>query len=203
MQVFQETGKGVWYSHLFKSFPQFVMIHPVKGFSVVNETEVALSAQSFSHAWLVVTPWTVPPRLFCPWEFLRSKNNGVGCHFSLQASSSCRKQIQVTCIGRQILYHCATWKVDIFMEFPCFLYDPVNVGNLISGSFAFSKPSLYIWRFLVHILLKPSLKDFDHNLTRSWIKCNCTINLASWFLQLDGSWINSAKFFHNFISGFP
>ena len=55
-------------------------------------------------------------------------------------------------------------EVDIFLEFPCFLYDPVNVGNLISGSSAFSKPSLYIWKFLVHILLKPSLKDFEHNL---------------------------------------
>ena len=51
-------------------------------------------------------------------------------------------------------------EVDVFLEFPCFLYDPTNVGNLISGSSVFSKPSLYIWKFLVHILLKPSLKDF-------------------------------------------
>ena len=93
MQVFQEIGKGVWYSHPFKSFPQFVMIHPVKGFSVVNETEV-----------------------------------------------------------------------DVFLEFPCFLYDPANVGNLISLPYAFSKPSLYIWKFLTQILLKPSLNDFDHKL---------------------------------------
>ena len=54
---------------------------------------------------------------------------------------------------------------DVFLEFPCFLYDPTNVGNSISGSFAFSKPSLYIWKFLVRILLKSSLKDFEHNLT--------------------------------------
>ena len=56
-------------------------------------------------------------------------------------------------------------EVDIFLEFPCFLYDSMTVGNLISGSSAFSKPSLYIWEFSVHVLLKPSLKDFEHNLT--------------------------------------
>ena len=56
-------------------------------------------------------------------------------------------------------------EVDVFLEFPCFLYDPVNVGNLIAGFSAFSKPSLNIYNFLVHILLKPHLKDFEHNLT--------------------------------------
>ena len=54
-------------------------------------------------------------------------------------------------------------EVDIFLEFPSFLYDPVNVGNLISGSSAFSKPSLDIWKFSVHVMLKPSLEDFEHN----------------------------------------
>ena len=82
----------VWYSYLFKSFLQFVVIHTVKGFHVVNEAEV-----------------------------------------------------------------------DVFLEFPCFYYDPMNVGNLISGSSAFSKPSLYVWKFLAHMLLKPSLKDFEYN----------------------------------------
>ena len=83
----------VWYSHLFKNFPQFVVIHTVKGFSVVNETEV-----------------------------------------------------------------------DVFLEFPCFLCDPVDVGNLISGTSAFSKSSLYIWKVSVHVLLKSSLKDFEDDL---------------------------------------
>ena len=55
-------------------------------------------------------------------------------------------------------------EVDVVLEFPCFLYDPENVDNLISGSSAFSKSNLYIWKFLLHILLKPSLKDFEHNL---------------------------------------
>ena len=52
-------------------------------------------------------------------------------------------------------------EVDIFLTFSCFLYDPVNVGNLISGSSAFSKPSLNIWKFLAHIMLKPSMKQFN------------------------------------------
>ena len=55
-------------------------------------------------------------------------------------------------------------EVDVFLEFSCFLYDPMNVHNLISGSSAFSKPSLYILKFSVHVLLKPSLKVFEHNL---------------------------------------
>ena len=55
-------------------------------------------------------------------------------------------------------------EVDVFLEFPCFLYDLTNVCNLISGSSAFSKFSLYIWKFLVHVLLKSSLKDFEQYL---------------------------------------
>ena len=53
-------------------------------------------------------------------------------------------------------------EVDVFLEFPCFVYDPMDVGNLIFGSSAFSKPSLYVWKVSVHMLLKPSLKDFEH-----------------------------------------
>ena len=53
-------------------------------------------------------------------------------------------------------------EVDVFLEFSCFIYDPMDVSNLISGSSAFSKPSLYIWKFLFHILLKSHLKDIEH-----------------------------------------
>ena len=53
-------------------------------------------------------------------------------------------------------------EVDVFLEFPYFVYDPTDVGNLISGSSAFSKPSLNIWKFSVHVLLKPSLENFEH-----------------------------------------
>ena len=94
IQVSQETGKMVWYSHLSKNFLQFVVIHIVKGFSVVNEAEV-----------------------------------------------------------------------DVFLEFSCFLYNLMNVSNLVCVSSAFSKLSLYLWKFLVYVLLKLNLKDFDHNLT--------------------------------------
>ena len=84
----------VWYSHLFRNFPQFVVIHTVKGFRVVNEAEV-----------------------------------------------------------------------DVFLEFLCFLCDPRNVDNFISGSYAFSKHRLYMLKISVHVLLKPSLKNFEDNLT--------------------------------------
>ena len=57
-------------------------------------------------------------------------------------------------------------EVDAFLALPCFLCDPTNIGNLSSDIFAFSKPSLYIWKFSVHVLLKPSLKDFE---------CNCLV----------------------------
>ena len=57
-------------------------------------------------------------------------------------------------------------EVDVFLEFSCFLYDATDVGNLISGSSAFSKSSMSIWKFSVLVLLKHSLKDFEHNLAR-------------------------------------
>ena len=64
-------------------------------------------------------------------------------------------------------------EVDVFLELPCFLYDPVNVSNLISGSSFFSKPSLDIWKFLMCIVLKPSMQDFKHDLTSMRDECNC------------------------------
>ena len=100
IQVPQEAGKVVGYSHLFKNFPQFVVIHTVKGFSIVSEA-----------------------------------------------------------------------KVDIFVEFPCFFYDPMDVGNLISGSSAFSKSSLNI--FLVHVLWKSGLENFEHYFASVCDECNC------------------------------
>ena len=81
-------------------------------------------------------------------------------------------------------------EVDVFLEFPCFLHDKMNVGNLISGSPAFSKSSLYIWKFLVHILLKPNLKNFEHYLATM-------SNEHSWAqqLQLTGFLYGSLTFF--------
>ena len=96
IQVSQEAGQVVWYSHLFQNFPQFIMIHTVKGFCVVNKAEV-----------------------------------------------------------------------DVFLELSCFFYDPTGVGNL-TGSSAFSKSSLNIWKFSVHILLKSRLENFEHYITSVW-----------------------------------
>ena len=83
----------VWYSHLLKNFPQFIVIHTVEGFGIVNKA-----------------------------------------------------------------------KIDVFLELSCFLHDPADVGNLISGSSAFSKTSLNIWKFMVHVLLKPGLENYFTNL---------------------------------------
>ena len=67
-------------------------------------------------------------------------------------------------------------EADVFLEFPCFIYDPADVGNLISGSSAFSKSRLYIWNFSVHVLLKTSLKDFEQDLASMWNECNWTFS---------------------------
>ena len=64
-------------------------------------------------------------------------------------------------------------EVDVFLELSCFFDDPVDVGHLISGSSAFSKTSLNIWKFMVHVLLKPGLENFEHYFTCVWDECNC------------------------------
>ena len=94
IQISQEAGQVVWYSHLFQNFPQLIVIHTVKGFGIVNKAEV-----------------------------------------------------------------------DVFVELSCFFHDPADVGNLISGSSAFSKTSLNIRKFTVHVLLKPDLENFERYFT--------------------------------------
>ena len=94
----------VWYSHIFKNFAQFVVIHVVKGFSVDNEAEA-----------------------------------------------------------------------QVFLEFSWFFCDPVDIGNLICGSSAFSKSNLNIWNFIVHVLLKPGLENFEHYFTSMRDECNCVV----------------------------
>ena len=103
--------------------------------------------------------------------------------------------MQISQESGKVVWYCISWRifqfvvihtfkgfrivneaeVGVFLEFPWFLHDPMNVGNLISGSSAFPKPSLYICKFLVHKLLKPSLKDFEHYFASMWNKHNCTI----------------------------
>ena len=76
-----------------------------------------------------------------------------GTHTSLRIFTVCCDTVKGINVGNE---------ADVFLEFPCFFYDPTDVGNLISGSSAFSKFNLYIWKFLVHILLKPSLENFEN-----------------------------------------
>ena len=104
IQVSQEADQVLWYFHLFQNFPQFIVIHTVKGFVIVNKAEI-----------------------------------------------------------------------DVFLELSRFFDDPADVGNLISGSSAFSKTSLIIWKFKVHVLLKPGLGNFEHYFTSVWDECNCEV----------------------------
>ena len=67
-------------------------------------------------------------------------------------------------------------KVDVFLELSCFFCNPVDIGNLISGSSAFSKYSLNIWKFTVHVLLKPGLENFEHCFASMWNECNCAVD---------------------------
>ena len=77
-------------------------------------------------------------------------------------------------------------EIDVFLELSCFFDDPVDIGNLISGSSAFSKTSLNTWKFMVHILLKPGLENFEHYFTSVWEECNCMVVWAFWGLPFVG-----------------
>ena len=79
-------------------------------------------------------------------------------------------------------------EIDVFLELFCFFDDPVDVGNLISGSSAFSKTSLNIWNFMVHMLLKPGLENFEHYFTSMWDECNCAIVWAFFGIAFLWDW---------------
>ena len=102
IKISQEAGQVVCYLHLFKNFPQLVVIHIAKGFGVVNKADV-----------------------------------------------------------------------DVFLELSCFFDNPMDVGNLIFCSSDLSKSNLNIWNFIVHILLNPGLKNFEHYFVSVWDECNC------------------------------
>ena len=79
-------------------------------------------------------------------------------------------------------------KVGIFLEFSCFFADPMDVGNLISGSSAFSKSALNIWKFLVHVWLKPGLENFEHYFASMWDECNCAVVWAFFCIAFLWDW---------------
>ena len=123
MQISQEAGKVVWYSHLLQNFPQFVVIQIVRGFSIVNEVEVGA-----------------------------------------------------------------------FLKFPRFFHEPTDVDNLTSGSSAFSESSLYIWKFSVGVLLKPSLENFQHYLHSIWDECNYAVVWALFGIAFLWDWNENGLF---------
>ena len=79
-------------------------------------------------------------------------------------------------------------EVDVLLEFSCFFDDPMDVGNLISSSSAFSKSSLNIWKFLIHVLLKPSLENFQHYFASMWNECNCVVSWTFFDIMLLWDW---------------
>ena len=79
-------------------------------------------------------------------------------------------------------------EVDVFLDFSCFFYDPTDGGSLMSGLSAFSKSSLYVWKLPVHVLLKPSLKDFEHFLASMWYKHNSTVVWTFFGIALLWDW---------------
>ena len=123
IQISQEAGQVVWYSHLLRNFQQFVMIHTFKGLRIVNKAETA-----------------------------------------------------------------------VLLELPCFFNDPTDVGNLICGSSAFPKSGLYICKFSVHVLLKPSWKNFEHYLASKWNDHNCAIVWTYFGIALLLDWNKNCPF---------
>ena len=117
IQVSQEAGQVVWYAHLLKKFPQFIVIHTVKGFGIVNKAEI-----------------------------------------------------------------------DVFLELSYFFDDPADVGNLISGSSAFYKSGLNIWKFMVHVLLKPSSENFEYYFSSVWDECSCVVVWAFFGIPFLWDW---------------
>ena len=83
-------------------------------------------------------------------------------------------------------------EIDVFLELSCFFHDPADVSNLISGSSAFSKTSLNIWKFMFHVLLKSGLENFEHYFTSVWDECNCAVVGDLWgHKELDTTeWLN-------------
>ena len=79
-------------------------------------------------------------------------------------------------------------EIDVFLQLSCFFDDPADVGNLISGSFAFSKTSLNMWKFTVHGLLKPGLENFEHYFTSMWDECNCAVVWAFFWIAFLRDW---------------
>ena len=85
-------------------------------------------------------------------------------------------------------------EVDVFLEISCFFSDPTEIGNLISGSSTFSKHSLCIWKFRVHMFLKPGLENFEHYFASTWDECNCAVVWAFFGIAFLWNWNENGPF---------
>ena len=127
----------------------------------------------------------------CPaYRFLRKQVRGSLIPISLRSFYS----LLWSTLSKALAYVVHEAEVDVFLEFPCYLYDPMDVGNLISDSSVFSKSSLNICKFSVHILLKLSLKDFEHDLTSVWNECNCAVVWAFFGIAFLWHWNENWSF---------
>ena len=79
-------------------------------------------------------------------------------------------------------------EIDVFLELPCFFYDATDAGNLISGSSSFSKSRSNIWKFMIHLLLKPGLENFEHFFTSVWDECSCAVVWAFFGIAFLWDW---------------
>ena len=132
-------------------------------FSILNQSIVPCPV-------LTVASWQA-------YRFLRSQVRWYGTHHSLIIFPKKKKEEEFSSLlwSTQRLYMVKEAEGDVLLELPCFLRDPTSVRNLITGSSASLKPSLYIWKFSLHVLLKPGLKDFEHSLASMWDESNCTV----------------------------
>ena len=152
----------------FKLNKQSDNIQPCTPFAVLNQSFVPCKV-------LTVASWPAH-------RFLRRQVRWPGTPISL-------KIFQFVVIHTVKDFHTVNEaEIDVLLQFTCFLYDPANVGNLMSGYSAFSKPSLYIWKFSIRVLLKPSFKDFEHNLTSMGSEHNCPIVWIFFSAALSWNW---------------
>ena len=136
--------------------------------------------------WVRKIPWRrerLPTPVFWPGKF-----HGLHCPWGRKESDTTERLHSLTHTVKDFNIVVET-EIGVFLEFSCFPYVPGNVGNnLISASSSFSKPSLDIWKFLVHIMLKPSMQDFEYDFTSMGDECNCLMVSAFFGTNLLGKW---------------
>ena len=146
---------------------------------------------------MTIQPWHIPFPIWnqsivpclvlivASWPSCRFLRRQIRCSGILIFKNFPQFVVIYTVKGFGIVYKA---EADVFLELFCFFDDPADVGNLISGSFAFSKTSLNIWKFTVHVLLKPGLENFEHYFTSIWDVCNCVVVWAFFGIAFLWDW---------------